>query len=282
MVTTAPHGTHLRKWQANLIGVAVAALVVAGGLFAGAPEVRASGPSNPMHLSAPPGLAHGTAEVPIGDALELWGQPTRLDLFWTRDPVAEVTRTYVDAWKAAGFDPQVRKLDKVTSVSAVDNSTGLMRTVTVMDSGDERLVIPGLTDIRVFPDVSSAHAPVPIPEDADSFLANSADDTTSVSYSATFLMPTPADDVILFYMTEMKKRGYAEEAKPQLHHIHNGTTVEFSRGPEWVRVVASGLDAAKLDSAVKSGELPREAAGRSSCFVTVTHVRRIDQPEPKP
>ncbi len=271
----------MRGWQANLIGVGVAGAVVAAGMLAGSDDARANGPSHPMRLAAPPASSHGTRDVPLGDALQLWGEPARVDLFWTTDSVNEVARTYVDAWKAAGFDAQVHTIDAVTSVAALDTHTGLMRSVTILSSGDERVVLPGLTDMRVLPDTSPAGAPVPIPETAHAYIASSADDTTSISYNGTYMVPLKPERTIAFYRVEMGQRGYAEVSKPDLRRVHNGLTVEFTRGQEWVRVVASGPDKAKVQAAQRAGEIPEDANGESS-FVTVTHVRRLDRPEGSP
>jgi hypothetical protein len=184
----------------------------------------------------------------------------------------------MDAWKAAGFDPRLQSLDKVTSVSAFEMRTGMMRSVTILDSGDERVVMPGLTDMRVLPDTSPMTAPVPIPETAHSYIATVADDTTSVSYNGTYTVPLRSDRAVEFYKVEMEKLGYKEDTKPDLRRIHGGASIDFIRGGEWVRIVATGPDKAKIEAAKRSGELPADTDGQTS-FVTITHVRKLDQPE---
>jgi len=265
----------MKAWQANIVGAGVAGLVVGGGLFVGAPDVEAAGPSNPVRLVAPPVSGHGVMEVPVGEALEMWGQPSRLNVFWTLDSVDEVARTYVDAWKTAGFDPRQKKVDQVTNVSAIDKSTGLMRGVTIIDSGDERIVLPGLTDIRVAPDTTPANAPVPVPSNATRYLANVADDTTTVSYSASYLVPMSAERTLDFYRLEMGKLGYTPKKNADVSHIRSGSAAEFERGAEWVQVIADEPDAKKIEEARKSGLLEKDDVLGKAAHVFVTHVRQI-------
>lgn len=266
----------MRQWQANILGCVVAAAVVAGGLLVDAPEAKANGPANPMRLVPPPVAGHGVGEIPLSEGLELWGQPSRLNLFWTTDSAEEVARTYSDAWKAAGFEPKTTKQDQVTSITMVDKSSGLMRTVTVIDSHDQRMVIPGLTDIRIAPDLTPRHAPVPVPENARSYMAHVDDDGASVSYSGSFLIPIRPADVAEFYRVEMKKLGYRQNEDTAVRHLKAGEVVEFVRGSEFVQVVATRPDAGKLDELTRSGKLDRKFDSEGTALVVLTHTRTLE------
>jgi hypothetical protein len=267
----------MRNWQANLLGAGVATGVVAAGLFLGAPDVAASGPSNPTRLATPAATAHGSGEVPIGDMLEMWGQPSQLNMFWTNDSADEVARTYSDAWKAAGFEPRTQRIDRVVNVSFVETTTGLMRTVTIMEAGDQRVVLPGLTDIRVAPDTTPDRSPVPVPEGASGFVAHTADDSGSVAYNASYAAPIASDTIIAFYRAEMTRLGYTERANPEVRKVPAGAAIEFERGPEFVQIIASGNDAAKLEKVREERKLtPEQLSGKAS-FVTLLHVRKITQ-----
>lgn len=272
----------LPGWLANVAGVGVAGAVVVGGLFLGAPDVAANGPSNPLRLSAPRSTGHSQGEVPVGETLELWGQPSRLNMFWTSDTTDQIVRTYVDAWKAAGFEPRINKIDLVTHVAIVEASTGLMRSVTILEAGDQRTVLPGLTDIRVAPDLTTARAPVPIPSDASGYLAHVADDTNSVSYSASYAAPQLPSGIADYYRAEMTKLGYTERTNPDVRRIKNGVAVEFERGPEFVQIIANANDPTKLDQLQRQANLPAESLTGKASFVSLTHIRQIVQPGAKP
>jgi hypothetical protein len=266
----------MRHWQANILGAVVAAGVVVGGLLVNAPEAEANGPTNPMRLVPPAVAGHGTGEIPLGEGMELWGQPSRLNLFWTSDSADEVIRTYSDAWKAAGFEPKTTKQDRVSSVSMVEKASGLMRTITVIDTQDQRMVIPGLTDVRIAPELTPRHAPVPVPETARSYMAHVDDDGSSVSYSGSYLIPIRPAEVAEFYRVEMKKLGYRQNDDAAVKHIKAGEIVEFSRGPEFVQVVATRPDAGRLEEVMRAGKLDKKLDPDGTALVVITHTRGLE------
>lgn len=256
----------MRPWQANLVGVGVAGLVVGAGLVLGAPEAIANGPAQPRTLNAPPSTGDGTGEVPVGDSLVLWGRPSKLGLFWTTDKVDSIARTYADAWSKAGMDVKVRRVDLVTSVSAIEEQTGLMRSVTIIDRKDERIVMPGLMDIRVAPDVTPAKAPVPVPENASAYMSHVADDASSVSYSGSYIVPIASDQVVAFYEQELGREGYVAREKKKT--LKTGASIEFERDSEWISIVATD------DVPAKGAPADVEVVST----VIVTHVRRLAPP----
>lgn len=248
----------MRSWLANLLGVGTAGAALGLGLVVGAPEAAANGPSNAVHLAAPPASDEAATEVSLGDSMELWGRPSRLTMFWTADESSEIIRTYLEAWKDVHSQPVVRRLDRVTSASVLEPETGLMRSVSVTDVGDQRLVVPSLTDVRAFPDLGARHAPVPVPENAKAYLSQVADDSSSVSYHATFLIPISPARAVEFYKVELGKLGYASRDPLAKSSVH-AQTAEFSRGPESVSVVAT----------------PTEDKSPDTAFVVVQHTRAI-------
>jgi hypothetical protein len=271
----------MRSWQANILGIAVAGGVVAGGLLVNAPEAEANGPSNPMRLVPPPVAGHGTGEIPLGEAMELWGQPSRLNLFFTNDSTDEVIRTYADAWRAAGFDPKINRQDRVSNVSMVEKSSGLMRTVSVIDDQNQRMVIPGLTDVRIAPELTPRHAPVPVPDNVHEYLAHTDDDGSSVSYSGSYLVPLHPSEVAEFYRTEMKKLGYKPNENATVKHVKSGEMVEFIRGPEFVQIVATRPDGGRLEGLRRAGKIGKDFDPEGTALVVLTHTRLIsDETQP--
>lgn len=242
------------SWKARLVGAAAAGGVLAAGLLLGQPEADANVSGARRSLGPPPALA-GQAEVPLGEGLNIWGNPAQLSLFWTGDSPEQVIRTYFEAWKDAGFDPQINELDQVSNVWFVDPSTGLMRSVTVLRQGEDTLVLPGVSDARFMPDPTARNAPVPVPENATAYLAHAADDTHSLSYSASFVVPISPARSLEFYKVELGKLGY--DFSESLSKTSKAMHGEFRRGPELVTVAAS----------------QSQPDDEKTSFVYVSHVR---------
>jgi hypothetical protein len=251
----------MQAWCANILGLAAALAALALGLWAGAPEASAAGPSRRATVTAPAGSEAQDEEVAIGDSMQLWGQPTRLSMFHTDDSTDEVLQTYIDAWKSAESEPIVKHMGRLASVSVVDPESGLMRSAMVQDLGDVRLVIPSLTDVRAFPDLSERSAPVPVPENALHYTGQVADDATSLSYHGSFTTTMSSATAIEFYRRELVAAGYAERRSD--FKSSKADAAEFVRGPETVQVLATTL----------------EEASKRATFVVVQHTRELQQGE---
>ena len=245
----------MRPWVAHMVGIGASATALAVGLWAGSSDASATGSSQPVPL-AQGRAADAEPEVPLGRSMTIWGQPTHLSIFRTSDPTERVLQVYLEAWKSLG-EPKVVRLGLLSSVSVVEPETGLLRTVTVQDLGQERVVIPGVTDIRVPIDLTDRDAPVPVPENATLFHGQAADDVTSVSYHASFVAPMSARTTLEFYRRELAASGYKEE-RSELGS--SADTAAFSRGPEHLDVVVSAS----------------EEGGKKASFVIVQHVRQIE------
>lgn len=254
----------MRAWQANMLGATAAAAVLAVGLVAGAPATEANAPAGQVRLGVVDRPVEGGGEVSLGDGLEIWGQPSQLSLFWTPDEVDTVTTSYLNAWDSAGLITNERRMGNVSIVSGLEESTGLMRTVTVLEhEGGERLVLPGITDIRSMPDPTPSGAPVPVPDNAKAYMAHVADDVVALTYSGNFLVPMAPSRLVRFYEVELGKLGY--QPSPRMSSGAGSDVAEWTRGPETITVAANALD--KKDP--------------SSSFVVVTHVRTLLDEEPR-
>jgi hypothetical protein len=250
----------MRRLLTELAAVVASVLVVGLGFVLGAPDAAAGAAgAGPRSLGVPDRDGRSQGEVPLGESVEIFGRPARLSTFWTADSVDEVVRTYSDAWEKAGLNPLVKRLDRVTMVTSVDPDTGLMRSATIMDSGEDRLVIPSVTDVQGTPKLDPSESPVPIPENAKAFMSQVADDVTALSYTANFLVPLVPARAVEFYKVELGSLGYAVEKNSE-KGTREGRMVEFRRGPEWVTVVAT----------------PTSKEPRAPSFMVVTHTRFLD------
>ncbi len=250
----------MQAWQANILGLGAALAALSAGLWAGAPEASATGPAQRATVAAPQAEEQDD-EVAIGDSMQLWGQPTRLSMFHTDDTTDEVVQAYLDAWKRDDAEPIVKRLDRLASVAVVDPESGLMRSVMVQDMGETRLVIPSLTDVRAFPDLSERGSPVPVPENALHYTGQVADDATSLSYHGSYTTTMSSATAIEFYRRELTAAGYAERRSD--FKSAKADAVDFVRGPETVQVLATTM----------------EEGGKRATFVVVQHTREIQQGE---
>lgn len=238
-------------------GVAAALAVLALGLLAGAESAEADGTHRTAGFGAA-ASASAAGEIALGDGMELFGRPSQLSLFWTTDSTEQVIQSYASAWRAAGLEPEVRDLGRASTVFSVEKSTGLMRSVSVFEAGEERLVVPGLSDVRGTPDFSARRAPVPVPENARGYFAQTTDDITAISYSANYLVPLAPRRAVDFYRVELGKLGYEES--PGFAPQGSASGAQFERGPETVMVVA----------------MPTEDGAKNTAFVVVNHQRAVE------
>lgn len=248
----------MTTWKSTLIGLGAGTLVLVAGLALGQPRASAHASGASPRLGPPPSLS-GEGEIPLGEGLSIFGNPAQMSLFWTPDSPEQVIRSYYEAWSDAGFEPHINEVDQVSNVWFVEPATGLMRSVTVMNRGDETMVMPQISDARQMPDLTARNAPVPVPENATSYMAHGADDTTSLSYSASFMVALSPSRAIDFYKLEMGKLDY--EFVESLSKTAKASHAEFRRDSELVTVAASVAD----------------PGNDGVSFVFVTHVREVGE-----
>ena len=171
-----------------------------GGAFAGGAD-----------LASPPERPAG--EIPVGDELEVSGQPMRLSLFSTADPPARVAAFYADAFRARGLLPILSTDGAPAHVSVFDPADGLQRFVSALPQPDGRtLVLTGAVDPRRparFPPGADAVS-IPLPPGHRGLLAFRSLDGHARGESAHFLSAMPAGEVIRFYRQSLASDGYAE------------------------------------------------------------------------
>jgi len=221
-------------------------MLVLGAGLAIAPEASADKSPPVSPIGAPQALGSGHDELDLGDGFELRGVPTRMSLFWTDDSAGAVGDLYERTWSAAGLDVKRHRADKVSSVTGFDMDTGVMRSVTIMDSGEDRLVVPNVSTSVVLPDLSSAGAPVPLPEGMNAFTAHRAQDGGRATYVATYVVPIAPTTVIDFYEYELTQLGY--QILPSGRGSRDGVmNLEVTRGPETIHVTADATNDGDAD-----------------------------------
>ena len=188
-------------------GVATAALL-AGAWMGGAFAETAGGAPRPW-LGEP----RREGAIPIGDALEVSGQPMQLSLFYTADPPRRVALFYADAFRARGFLPVLAADAELAHVSVFDPASGRQRFVSAIPQPDRQtLVLIGTTDPRRPPRFMSGPggASFPVPPEHRAFVGFRSMDGATKAESAQFVSPLGPGEVAGFYRRSLAGEGFVE------------------------------------------------------------------------
>jgi hypothetical protein len=187
--------------------VAAATLLLgasAGGAFAGS-----------AHQGVPAGAPNGVeGEVPVGDALEVSGQPMRLSIFYTADVPSRVVRFYADAFRARGLIP-VLSAAGPAHVSAFDPADGLQRFVSALAQPDgQTLVMTGCVNPSRPAQLlhGGAGSSLPLPSGHRGFAGFRSRDGEALGESARFLSALSVPELAAFYRQALARDGYGESA----------------------------------------------------------------------
>jgi len=192
-----------------LFSAGAAAAVLSTGAWMGGAFARVDkGPSRPR-LAEP----RREAEIPVGDALEVSGQPMQLSLFYTADPPRRVARFYADAFRARGLLPVLAAEEDLAHVAAFDPASGRQRFVSAIPQPDRQtLVLIGATDPRRPPRFMRGPegASIPVPPEHRAFVGfRSADDGVRAE-SGQFVSPLDPRTVAGFYRRMLAGEGFSE------------------------------------------------------------------------
>ena len=159
------------------------------------------------------GSEDAPAEIPLGDALTVNGQPMQISIFTTRDGPEQVIGFYADAFEKRGLHAIASASAAMGHVSVFDPEDGMQRFISALPQADgETLVMVGITNPRRPPKLlrGAAGAPFPVPEEHRGFLGYSSDDHGARAQSGQFVSKLTIDEVKAFYRKELAAQGYAE------------------------------------------------------------------------
>jgi hypothetical protein len=159
--------------------------------------------------------AGAAGEIPIGDALEVAGQPMQLSLFHTADSPARVVRFYADAFGARGLLPVVMGEDAHAHVSVFDPGSGLQRFISALPQADgQTLVLIGATNPRRPPRFLRAalETSLPVPPEHRAFVGFRSTDPGSQAESAQFVSILAPHEVLRFYRQALPTEGFVERS----------------------------------------------------------------------
>jgi hypothetical protein len=206
----------------------------AGGAFARGPQ---SGPVRQTDDSAYPERA---GQIPVGDALEVSGQPMQLSLFYTSDPPERVVRFYAEAFRARGLLPVIAGDTAVAHVSAFPPESGLQRFISAVPQPDgQTLVLIGATNPRRPPRLLHGTAGVsfPVPPEHRALFGFQSRDNGARAESAQFVSALAPHEVVGFYRQALAAQGYAENREAA-----GGSLLTFSKPGATLSVALQKLD----------------------------------------
>jgi hypothetical protein len=190
-----------------LLALAVAASTLLLGASAGGAFTRS------VRVATPSGVhPRAAGAIPVGDALEVSGQPMQLSIFYSADPPSRVVRFYADAFLARGLIPVLSRPGGPAHVSAFDPGDGLQRFVSAISQpGGQTLVMTGTVDPRRPAQLLSvAGVSLPLPPERSSLLGFRSQDGEALAQSARFLSALSVGELAAFYRQALAGDGYLE------------------------------------------------------------------------
>jgi hypothetical protein len=226
-----------------VVSLSTAAAVLASGMWAGgafAPARAAGGP--PSRATDELAYAHD-GEIPVGDALEVNGQPLQLSLFYTSDDPGRVVRFYAEAFQARHMVPVASTEDRIAHVSAFDPDDGLQRFINAVAQPDgQTLVMVGVTNPRKPPRLlnGAGSASFPVPDENRAFLGYRSEDAGSRAESAQFVTAQSPAQVAEFYRKALGAGGWTENKGESSESM-----LIFAKDGETLSVALQALDEKK-------------------------------------
>ena len=206
------------------------------------PSRSAQPPQSPQGVRPKDDLdgAEASAEIPLGDALVVNGQPMQISLFTTHDGPEQVIAFYDSAFRARGLLPIATADAALGHVSVFDPEDGLQRFISALPQADhETLVISGITNPSKAPRLlrGAAGAPYPVPEEHRGFMGYSSEDGGNRAHSGQFVTKLSVDEVHGFYRKQLAAEGWTESGDS------GPAMLLFVKGSTTISVAVQALDA---------------------------------------
>jgi hypothetical protein len=232
----------MRRAVRILLSLLVACAALLAGAWAGGAQgdaLAASGPP-PRAETGPSYAQREGGEIPVGDSLEVNGQPMQLSIFYTADAPRDVVLFYARAFRARRVLPIVSSESGFAHVSGFDRKDGLQHFITaVPQPSGQTLVMLGVTNPRRPPRLThgAENAGFPVPEASRAYLGYRSSDASGEAESAQFLISLSPSAVLAFYRRELVARGWIERAAAS-----SAALGVFARGGEVLSVAVQSLD----------------------------------------
>jgi hypothetical protein len=224
-----------------VVSSSVACAALFAGAWAGAArgDARAASGPPPRAEAGPAYAQREGGEIPVGDSLEVSGQPMQLSIFYTSDAPAQVALFYARAFQARGVLPVVSSESGFAHVSGFDRKDGLQHFITaVPQPSGQTMVMMGVTNPRRPPRLTSGarDAGFPVPEGSRAYLGYRSSDASGEAESGQFVTSLSPADVLGFYRRELATRSWTERAS-----AGSAALRVFARGAEVLSVAVQAL-----------------------------------------
>jgi hypothetical protein len=230
----------MRRAVRILLSLSVACAALIAGAWAGGARGDAHAASGPLPRAetGPSYAQREGGEIPVGDSLEVSGQPMQLSIFYTADTPANVVLFYARAFEARGVMPVMSNEGSYAHVSGFDRKDGLQHFITAMPQpSGQTMVMLGVTNPRRPPRLTrgAQDAHFPVPEQSRAYLGYRSSDASGQAESAQFVSSLSTAAVLDFYRLELLSRGWTERTG-------SAALAVFVRGAEVLSVAVQALD----------------------------------------
>ena len=238
-----PHGVlAMNRAIRTLFAVAVASTALFAGAWAGGArgDARAASAQAPRVEAAPAYARREAGEIPVGDSLEVSGQPMQLSIFYTADAPAQVALFYARAFQARGVMPVMSNEAGFAHVAGFDRKDGLQHFITaVPQPSGQTLVMLGVANPRRPPQLTrgAQDAGFPVPEENRAYLGYRSSDASGEAESGQFVSSLSPPDVLAFYRRELLANGWTAR-----EGATSAALGVFARGAEVLSVAVQALD----------------------------------------
>ena len=198
-----------------LASLSVAAAALFAGAWAGGARggARAASAPSPRAEVGPAYAQRQGGEIPVGDSLEVSGQPMQLSIFYTADAPAQVVLFYARAFQARGVMPVLSNEAGLSHVPGFDRKDGLQHFITAIPQpSGQTLVMLGVTNPRRPPRLAhgAQDAGFPVPDESRAYLGYRSSDASGNAESAQFVSSLSPAAVLAFYRHQLIPRGWPE------------------------------------------------------------------------
>jgi len=180
--------------------------------------VRAGGDPMAHFWPAPMPAYPGALTRPmVGDQMQ-GGSTLKMAYFTTKDSPAKVGDYFAAEWRERGYYVTEDLTPNGGSISAFDSVAGMMRQVVLVVRQGRTMGFPAVVTEPVRMLQPTAVPPdVPLYPGAASVLVTAARDPLGRSTVVTYLDDGPLEANLVFYKTEMGRRGWVDETKATTH-----------------------------------------------------------------
>lgn len=230
------------KTLRTLLALLGAGAVLFGGAWAGGALTPSAQAAAGRPSRATDDLAYGQAgEIPIGDSLQVNGQPMQLSLFYTGDAPSAVLEFYATAFIERGLRPILTGDADNAHLSVFDPEDGMQRFISAVPQPDgQTMVMVGITDPGKPPSLlrGAKAASFPVPDEHRAFMGYRSEDASAKAETGQFVTSLTPAQTAAFYRERLTADGWTPQES-------GGAMTVYARGDFTLSVAVQALSDAE-------------------------------------